>query len=85
MSRHSGQYERYCFDCGMWFDAPSDNKLAVCPKCGKKQRMARCNRCQYEWKLHRLRYPDNCPSCKNSYYNIKRIQTRENVAKRFDE
>lgn len=85
MGKLSGQFERYCFECGSWFDAPSNNELCRCTKCNTLNRWAKCNRCEYEWKMHRTRYPDNCPKCKNPYYNIKRIQSRENIAKRYDD
>ena len=79
MGRLNGQFERYCFTCKMWYEAPNkDTSLIACPVCGKQQRFAKCNRCGYEWKLHRTRYPDHCAgiSCKSPYYNVVRTQDR---------
>ena len=85
MARLNGQMERYCKECDLWFEVPKGYDLVECPKCKQKQRYAKCNRCDKEWKLHRAGYPMHCPNCKSAYYNITRMQDRENVAKKYTE
>ena len=82
MGTKNGMIERYCADCKKWYnvlrldDSVDDNAVFTCPHCETVQRFAKCNRCGYEWKLHRPIYPNNCPKCKSPYFNNKRIQTR---------
>lgn len=88
MGRFNGKTERFCTECLMWTelkDEESSDDLFTCPHCRKVQRIARCNRCGYEWKLHRASYPANCPKCKSPYYNTKRIQDRTKIARKYNE
>jgi uncharacterized protein YbaR (Trm112 family) len=83
MGFRNGVTERYCSECKKWYEVEDSEGLFTCPHCERKQRIAKCNRCGYEWRLHRTRYPDNCPSCKNPYFNTKRTQTRKETAKLY--
>lgn len=77
MGRVNAQTVRYCYNCMKWVPTVKTHDLFVCPNCRNLQRNAKCNRCGYEWKLHRTSYPNNCPKCKSPYYNAMRIQDKK--------
>lgn len=76
MSRMNAPTVRYCAECRKWSYVSKADGPFTCPNCHKIQRRAKCNRCGYEWELHRAYYPMNCPGCKTPYYNKARVQSR---------
>lgn len=85
MSRLNGRQERWCENCGDWFQTDADGIMLVpCPRCGEVPSMARCNRCGHTWRIKKGTYPKNCVACKSPYFCRVRIQDRELVAKRRD-